>query len=75
MTAFMIERRANMPVEVVADGVTQEMKRARKLHRCKKCGVRIEPGQEYYARYYGSGLGAIMFPDHLCLECGKRKEV
>ena len=64
-----------MPVEVVADGITQEIKRAKKGRRCKKCGASIEAGQEYYARYYGSGLGAIMFPDALCLECGKTKEV
>ena len=64
-----------MPVEVVAEGITQEKKHAKKLHRCKKCGARIESGQEYYARYYGSGLGAIKFPEKLCLECGKRREV
>ena len=63
-----------MTVKVVADGITQEMKRARKLHQCKKCGASIDAGQKYYARYYGSGLGAIMFPDHFCLGCGKTKE-
>jgi RNase P subunit RPR2 len=63
-----------MALEVIADGITQEIKKAKRLHLCKKCPARIEPGQQYYARYYGSGLEAQIFYDDLCLECGKKKE-
>lgn len=53
------------------EGTRQEVKTARKQHICKRCGKCIEPGDQYYARYYGSGLGSLKFPDRLCLECGK----
>ena len=63
-----------MTVEVVSIGITQERRRARKRYRCNQCGAIIGKRHQYYCRYYGSGLGAIKFPDRLCLACGAKRE-
>lgn len=56
-------------LETVSNCARQEMRRARKRYVCRACGQMIEPGDHHWCRYYGGGLGALKFPDRLCLRC------
>ena len=63
-----------MAIEVVCDGVTQELRRARKRYSCTDCGKTIKQRDSYYCRYFGSGLAGRLYPKRLCLECAKKNE-
>ena len=50
-----------------------EVKKARKEHTCNICELPILKGTEYYAIFYGGGLGGLKFPDkvHKIRDCIK----
>jgi hypothetical protein len=56
--------------QVIRDGCTATMTKARKDHRCKVCPMPIVRGTHYYSvTYNGAGLGSIKFPNRLHIEC------
>ena len=48
-----------------------ETKKARKIHDCNACPRLIFPGSQYYAIFYGKGLGSLKFPDRIHTWCLK----
>jgi hypothetical protein len=62
------ERLALAPV-IVWQGIRAEMVKARKSYGCRECGGIIDGGKLYYQVTYGSGLGAMKFPDRVHTQC------
>lgn len=56
--------------EIRRNGYIATLRKARTGKKCSKCGMPIEPGQEYYEVVIGgSGLGGLKFPGHLHIDC------
>jgi len=59
-----------MPNEVRINGRIAQLVKARKGHKCSRCGLPIEPGTEYYRVYIGGGgLGNLKYPEHTHIYC------